>query len=79
MRTPMHMNKRAAEVINEVFETTGARVVDWRDSDEGIIIVVDEAGLDAIDVSLNATVHGALPRRTFLEPINSGSLRLVRA
>lgn len=74
-----HQNEHAVKVINETFGPyTPATLIDWTDVDDGYAINVEETGLDAQDVAASATVHGALPRGTFLEPINSASLRLCR-
>lgn len=80
MSTPKHMVAHAVKVINETFGPySPATLIDWSYCGDGYAINVEETGIDAHDVSANATVHGALPRGTFLEPINGVSLRLVRA
>ena len=80
--TPKRLVIQAVRRINEVFASEYgcddmARLIDWSSDGDGYAIAVD--AIDAIDVSHNATVHGALPKGTFLEPINSASLRLVIA
>ena len=77
--TPKYQVEHAVKVINETYRFPAASLIDWTDVDDGYAINVEESGLDAYDVSINATVHGALPRGTFLEPINEVALRLVRA
>lgn len=69
--------RQAVAVINEWLNFDGATIID--DYDGAMAINVEESGFDAIDISHDATIHGALPRRTFLEPINLALLRLVRA
>jgi hypothetical protein len=76
--TTKAQNEYAADAIDEAFGVwfENAEVVDYEGRPA---IKVEHMGLDAVDVSQNATVWGALPEDTFLEPINSGLLRLVRA
>jgi hypothetical protein len=75
--------QHAIQAINDVFGCSpcerGASLIDWRDVGDGLAINVEELGFDAVEVSHNATVHGALPKGTFLEPITNVSLRLVIA
>jgi hypothetical protein len=79
--TPKHMVAQAIKVINGYYEYPLVKLADWTDVASGYAILLDDelGEYNAIDISDNATIHGALPRGTFLEPINSYSLRLVRA
>jgi hypothetical protein len=76
MSTPKHMVVQAIKVVNEQFGDI-AELIDWTDTDEGYAIMVH--GGYAVDISMDGTVHGALPKGTYLEAINNESMRLVRA
>lgn len=69
----------AIKAINESLPGAEARLIDWTDVGDGYAILTEEGYYDAIDISASGTVHGALPKGTYLEAINCGSLRLVRA
>lgn len=80
--TTKRENERAAKIISRHMRADGVRVTD--NYDGRWAIVVDEAGLDAIEVSYDADIAAEInqdghTRSVFLEPINSGLLRLVRA
>lgn len=72
-------NLQAVDAINTAFGAGTAQLIDHRDYGDGLIIDVEGSGLESYDVTASGTVHGALPRNTFLEPINNCTLRLVRA
>lgn len=76
---PKHQVQRAITVINEVLPGAQASLIDWTADDDGYAILTEDGDYDAIEISYNSTVRGALPRGTYLEPINSASLRLVRS
>lgn len=80
---PKHMVEHAIKVINEVFKLNDsngkATLIDWRAYDDGLAINVEDTGIDSWVFANSDTVYGALPRHTWLEPINAVSLRLVRA
>jgi hypothetical protein len=74
---PLHMVRHAVSVIEEVFAGLDAKVIDHRDCGEGLKIGINVG--DAYEIADDATVHGALPRGTYLEVINGECLRLVRS
>lgn len=69
----------AIKAINESLPGAEASLIDWTDVGDGYAILTEDGHYDAVEISFNATVHGALPKGTYLEPINNASLRLVRA
>lgn len=79
--TPKSLVAQAVKVINEVLTEDLARLLDWSADGDGYAISVEDwmDEYDAVDLAANATIIGALPKGTYLEPINSYSLRLVRA
>ncbi len=72
---------QAIKAINEFFGEEAARLIDWSDCGDGYAINLEDSLAEyyAEDIAADGTIHGALPRGTFLEPINNVSLRLVRA
>lgn len=76
---PKHMVQRAVEVINEVFPDAEAAIMQPGSKYNGYIDIILNGYVDSVLVVNSGTVFGALPRRTWLEPINAVSLRLVRA
>lgn len=70
---------QAIKAINTHLPGAEAALIDWSSCGDGYAILTEDGDYDAIEVSSNGTVHGALPRGTYLEPINNASLRLVRA
>lgn len=79
MSTPKHLVVQAIKSINAVLPAAEASLIDWSDCGDGYAILTEDGQYDAIEISSNATVHGALPKGTYLEAINCASLRLVRA
>lgn len=79
--TPKRLVTQAIKIINEVYGEELAKLIDWSADGDGYAINVEDllGEYDAIDLSNNNTINEALPEGTFLEPINSASLRLVRA
>lgn len=77
--TTKHQVVAAVKVINEFYEYPLVKLADWTDVAGGYAILVtdDLNEYDAMDISAEATIHGALPKGTFLEPVNSFSLRLI--
>lgn len=73
---PNYMVEHATAVINNTFGQGSARYIkDW--ADDGSAVIAADGHWDAMEIAGSATVYGALPRHTFLEPINLGLLRLV--
>ena len=64
----------AIRAINNVYETEVARLIDWSSYGDGYAISIE--GPDAIEVQYR---HFPLPKGTYLEAINSASVRLYRA
>jgi hypothetical protein len=80
MRATKLQHIAAVKAINKHFEFPLVALADWTDVGSGYAILVND-DLDeytALDISADATVHGALPRGTYLEAINNFSLRLQR-
>jgi hypothetical protein len=76
MRATKDQHNAAIEVINREFGDGVATLADWTDVGSGYAILVADGYSE--DIAADGTVHGALPRNTFLEPINLFSLRLLR-
>ena len=72
--TPKAKVISAIKAINKVYECDVARLIDWSAYGDGYAISIE--GPDAIEVQYR---HFPLPKGTYLEAINSASVRLVVA
>ena len=74
--TPKAKVVAAIKAINKVYETEVVSLIDWSSHGDGYAILVEHSNLDAIEVQFR---YFPLPKGTYLEAINAGSLRLVLA
>ncbi len=73
--TPKTKVVAAIKAINSHYGEEVAQLIDWSADRDGYAIWT-EFGVDAITIAYNEAVRAAVPAGYFLEPINSGSMRL---